>query len=476
VLLGLTAGCSSSAEGPPVDRATLLEPQACQGCHPRHYAEWASSMHAYSSNDPVFLAMNKRGQRETGGQLGDFCVKCHAPVAVAEGMTKDGLNLEGLPQKYKGVTCFFCHSVADVQGTHNNPLVLAGDGVMRAQLKDPATNTFHRSAHSPFLDPDLPDASKACGSCHDIVNSKGAAIERTFTEWNGGVFSQIKGGQGCGSPCHLPTRNEPAATGGRNRDVHDHSMVGVDVALTDWPDTDKQRSGIDSLMQGAVQGTLCYDERTNRIQAILDNTGAGHMWPSGASSDRRAWAEVRAYSGGQQIYQTGVVPDGVSPETITDDPDMWLIRDCFFDESGKDVHMFWQAAKYTTNLLPVAPLLAPGQLPQPRGHMRWDLPRPDSARVIPSVPDRITMKVFIRALGSDVLDDLVKSGDLDPAVPPKVPTFEVTGGRVEWTRANVNYQYVDKGSMVSCVIPPVPSFDRTTIAAASHLTCVAPQM
>ena len=30
----------------------------------------------------VFLAMNERGQRETGGQLGPFCVNCHAPLAV----------------------------------------------------------------------------------------------------------------------------------------------------------------------------------------------------------------------------------------------------------------------------------------------------------------------------------------------------------------------------------------------------------
>ena len=29
--------------------------------------------------------MNKRGQRETNGALGTFCLKCHAPMAVALG-------------------------------------------------------------------------------------------------------------------------------------------------------------------------------------------------------------------------------------------------------------------------------------------------------------------------------------------------------------------------------------------------------
>ena len=50
-------------------------------------------MHAYAAEDPVFLAMNQRLQRETGGALGDFCVRCHAPMAVREGATRDGLDL-----------------------------------------------------------------------------------------------------------------------------------------------------------------------------------------------------------------------------------------------------------------------------------------------------------------------------------------------------------------------------------------------
>jgi hypothetical protein len=33
----------------------------------------------------VFVATNTRGQRETSGQLGDFCLKCRAPLAVQKG-------------------------------------------------------------------------------------------------------------------------------------------------------------------------------------------------------------------------------------------------------------------------------------------------------------------------------------------------------------------------------------------------------
>ena len=68
-----------------ISTATYLEdPATCMECHNQHYTEWSGSMHAYASDDPVFVAMNNRGQRETGNQLGTFCVQCHAPVAVRD--------------------------------------------------------------------------------------------------------------------------------------------------------------------------------------------------------------------------------------------------------------------------------------------------------------------------------------------------------------------------------------------------------
>ena len=62
-------------------RADYAGSAACKDCHPKHYTQWSGSMHAYASDDPVFVAMNKRGQREA--QLGSFCLQCHAPMAVA---------------------------------------------------------------------------------------------------------------------------------------------------------------------------------------------------------------------------------------------------------------------------------------------------------------------------------------------------------------------------------------------------------
>src|SRR3954470_24102059 len=105
------AGLAGCAEHDRVDERTyftreqLLDPETCRGCHSDHYREWAGSMHAYASQDPVFLAMNRRGQEETDGALGSFCVGCHAPLALREGATTDGLNLAEVPKHLQGISC-----------------------------------------------------------------------------------------------------------------------------------------------------------------------------------------------------------------------------------------------------------------------------------------------------------------------------------------------------------------------------------
>src|SRR5258705_940239 len=154
-----------------------MDPRRCMTCHGAHYTQWSGSMHAYAADDPVFRAMNARGQRETDGGLGTFCVNCHAPMAVRTGATRDGLNLAELPAHLRGVTCFYCHSVDAVQGTHDNPLHLADDLVMRGGIADPFATSAHKAAYSPLHDRQRPESSTLCGSCHDIVNGNGTQIE-----------------------------------------------------------------------------------------------------------------------------------------------------------------------------------------------------------------------------------------------------------------------------------------------------------
>lgn len=163
--------CDDAAGGAPKDggdpkgqvtlsREELLDPETCKTCHPTHYREWASSMHAYASQDPVFLAMNRRGQRETDHGLGEFCVNCHAPMAVVEGATTDGTNLEELPSHLQGVTCYFCHNVVAVNGDHNNMLELANDTTMRGGIRNPVQPSAHRAEFSALHDRNDPRSSQ----------------------------------------------------------------------------------------------------------------------------------------------------------------------------------------------------------------------------------------------------------------------------------------------------------------------------
>jgi hypothetical protein len=453
---GALFGCAEGA-GTALDRDALLDPESCSGCHPVQYREWSGSMHAYAADDPVFLAMNRRGQRETDGELGPFCVSCHAPMAVREGATTDGLNLDEVPRQLKGVTCFFCHTVRAVAGTHNNPLELADDMVLRGEYADPVGTSAHSAGYSPFLDRDAEASASLCGACHDVVINEHAAIERTFQEWRQSVFSEA-GGATCGQ-CHMDQSLEAApiadAPGTVARRLHDHSMPGVDLALTPFPEMTAQRDGVQALLDATLQSALCVVDLggASAIRVILDNIGAGHGFPSGAAQDRRVWVEIVAEADSSVVYASGMVADGTAV-TESADPDLWLFRDCMFDAAGAPTHMFWEADRYESNQLAAQVTLDPGDPRFYQTHVVQSFPRAEK-EFFDAVPERVTMRVRVRPIGFDVLDDLVAGGDLDEGVRDAVPTFDIdlgAGPVLEWTPERVNGRYVEQGLFeASCV-------------------------
>jgi hypothetical protein len=448
-----------------LDRAALMDPATCQTCHPQQFQDWSGSMHAYASEDPVFLAMNQRAQRETNGALGAFCVKCHAPVALAEGLTTDGLNLQDLAPSVKGVSCYFCHSASAVSGTHNNPLTLTDSGTLFGPFRDPVAGTPHRSSYAPLFDFVRPESAAACGSCHDIVNQLGAAVERTYAEWQGSLFSDTKVGQTC-VRCHMNQSQGPASTTstGKIRSLGSHALPGVDVALTDFPEADAQKRQIQDLLDNTLSGTLCLSDDL-RIEVSLDNVAAGHSVPSGATPDRRLWVEVTAYAGdpatGERVvYGSGVVPAQQSIDAVGD-PDLWLVRDCLFDAAQMPVNMFWDAATLTDNLIP-GPVKATIADPSTftRSHVKYVYP---PAATLPARPDRITMKVILQPIGDDVLADLVASGDLAAEIAARVPRYVLGQTSLEWTPTT------GKGPLDAQTRTPVPGLSCVT-SAAQYLT------
>jgi hypothetical protein len=456
-LLGALAVIAFGAcgDGPARPIAELQDPETCKECHPKHYQQWSGSMHAYASDDPVFVAMNRRGQRETSGSLGAFCVQCHAPMAVQLGLTSGAdFDPAQLPPAARGITCYFCHNVKAVTADHNNGLVLASDQTMRGGVTDPVSSPAHHSSYDRLVDSDK-NQSEICGSCHDVVTPRGVELERTFQEWKGTIFAQRDAAHhlSCGD-CHMRSSNDVIADAPgldvklRNAGFHEHMWPGIDQALSPFPELDAQAMAIKRDLDPAIAiigpapfastvqpGGICLDP-PGRLTVRVDSIGTGHRWPSGAAQDRRAWLEVIARdAGGNPVLSSAVVPDGVDPEELQriDAPgDMHLTRmwDSAFKDDGTPAHFFWDIAQIRSELLR-APITLDKNSPDfdHSSTARFDL-GPSFTTI-----ETITARIRIRPLSYALLDDLVGSGDLAATTASQLRTLDIVGAQSTWTRA-----------------------------------------
>ena len=454
IIVFALAACGGDDTALPVEE--LMVAETCQTCHPNHYREWSGSMHAYSSDDPMFLALNRKGQEETGGALGSFCVQCHAPLALSLGLTTDGLNLAEVPQWAKGINCYFCHNAAEVAGQHNNPIRLAMDQTMRGGIDDPVKSPAHRSAYSDLLDADgaTQRSSALCGSCHDIVTAGGVHLERTFAEWKETIFADEDPRRhlSC-SACHMVPSTDVIAEGEgldvplRDFGRREHTFAGIDVALTPFPEKPAQLAAIERDLAAVLLPRLCVlPDAAGRIDYRLDNVGAGHMFPSGATADRRAWIEVIAYDASDAVvFSSGVIPAAApytDPENLGD-PNLWILGSPSRDANGAHTELFWDITEidHPGTLLPPAVTTDP-QDPRFYHAVERGFPVPG---LLPQIT-RVTARVLIRPVPFALIDDLLATGHLTVDVRDQVPTHVVPGSVLEWTA----------GGDSACVCPNGP--------------------
>jgi hypothetical protein len=452
----LVGACGDDGAKYPVEQ--LQDPSTCMQCHPTHYTQWSGSMHAYASDDPVFVAMNKRGQRDTNGALGDFCIKCHAPMAVELGLAS-GSNFDPstLPAAAKGVTCYFCHNVDQVAEDHNNGLVLALDQTMRGGAKNPASSPAHHSKYDENMASST-NNSRMCGSCHDVTTTADVHLERTYAEWQTTVFAHDDPQNllplTC-SGCHMFSSTGQIAegpdldVGTRNYGVHEHTFQAIDQALIPWPQMAEQAALIQRDLDPAVKivglrplgslqpmGGICVNP-TN-ITVRIDTFSVGHMFPSGAAQDRRTWLEVVAYDASNNVvFSSGVVPDDKDPEETNDDyvkcqngpmgcSGFW---DRTYTADDQQAHFFWDVARVDSKLL------------RPQITFDKNDPAYDHSttvqynNILTSSIDRVEARLRIRPLPLSMLRELVASGDLDASFLTKVPTLGSLGGTSTWTKA-----------------------------------------
>ena len=463
----LATACSSSAsETTYPSREEMLDAKACARCHPDQVRDWSTSMHAYASDDPVMLAMNAKGQRDTGGKLGSLCVGCHAPMAVREGATIDGTNMGSVPPSLKGVTCFFCHSVDTVQELHDDGLHLSTDLVMRGPIVDPTPTDGHRSSYSVLHDRDRLESTTMCGGCHDLQLGD-LAVERTYAEWQSTVFAHPSGGATCGQ-CHMPQSNElkqaAQVPGAKLRRVHDHSMPALDVSLLSQTVADAQKPKVQALLDTTLQSAICVG-LGGGIDVLLENVAAGHDWPSGGAQHRRAWVELTAYAAGAVIYQSGVVADGATLAS-TKDATRWEMRECLLDASGAETLDPWSTAALESFTLGGLLTFDPSD---PRFYQTHVYRRFPEGGGLPTQPDRVTMRVRVQPIALEILDEVIGSGDLDPAVRDAMPTFETAA--VEWTADKAVFGYADGGIHYTCVTGTGFNFAADKVPAPRPTKC-----
>src|SRR5687767_12223260 len=107
-LILLAATASEAAPPPPEPYAPAA---ACATCHQTIHLYWSESEHARSAVKPAYLdalAAAVSGSSDPQA-VRRGCVWCHAPTALVTG----DYDLRR-PVTREGVSCDFCHTVADV--------------------------------------------------------------------------------------------------------------------------------------------------------------------------------------------------------------------------------------------------------------------------------------------------------------------------------------------------------------------------
>lgn len=174
---------------------------SCSQCHPDHFEEWSVSPHAYAMVSPVFNSMHAFITDRTSGTNGDFCIRCHTPVAMEREEEIYGSALLRSPIVVEGVTCISCHRVDGDFGTtsgrislHDGPLSdpiygPSGNENLKKAIADPDfglvtdENERGKLAHSDAIQSPVISRSAQCGMCHDVNSPTGLRLESAFTEF-----------------------------------------------------------------------------------------------------------------------------------------------------------------------------------------------------------------------------------------------------------------------------------------------------
>lgn len=406
--------------------AALEEPDACSSCHRGFNAQnqtfmphstWGGSMMANAARDPLFWAALDVANKDYPG-AGDYCLRCHTPPgwlngrvvkAAGGGSTgaggASGCQLTGnhaandyKGNDYSGVTCHFCHRMMPTGPLGQSGFIGNGNTWIddATQCTTPNNDVFGGPCRrGPYtytdgtLDPphgwvysDYHTKSAQCGSCHDVstpdtdagplktlvlengtTTTRPFPIERTYSEWNRSVFSDLIFRDGLGNAqstvpalakaqhcqdCHMKSSQNSAAkacnqnpNGSRAGNLPMHEFAGANAwipkiikSLYGGPtgidreaDFDRTVSAAVAMLQSAALVETSITSYTAPTAGSAGSIGvrvkvtnlSGHKLPTGYSEGRRMWLNVRVLNASSALVAESGAYDALTG-VLTLDP------------------------------------------------------------------------------------------------------------------------------------------------------------
>jgi len=321
---------------------------------------WQGSMHAQAGRDPLFFACLAISEQDAAG-VGDFCMHCHTPRAWLNGraLETDGSGLNESDRD--GINCHFCHLLVDpfykpgispvedeyvLDRIEQLPVTIQNanfviDRFDRRRGKRGITDPQpHSQVVAPFI-----SESAICESCHDISNPNfdrqpddtyvgndfGEShattnkydmfpLERTSSEWKKSDYATkgVEVGDRYGGnktvmrtcqDCHMPYSTSRSADLPDGFPVHDDLAVHGSVGGNTFAPRMIANLYPDEVDLEAIEATIIRSRAILRAAATLEVTQSGdainvrlineggHKLPTGMTSGRRMWINVKFFDG-----------------------------------------------------------------------------------------------------------------------------------------------------------------------------------
>jgi len=357
-----------TATGKFISAQALMMDHYCLECHADVHADWANSVHRFSSfNNPAYLASIRETRavllkRDKAIQASRWCAGCHDPVPFFSGAFDDPeFDDINHPTAQAGITCTVCHAITHVNSVKGNadytieepqhyPFAYSDNAVLKwinRQLvkAKPALHkkTFLKSFHH---------TAEFCSTCHKVhlpyALNHYKAFLRGQNHYDSFLLSGISGQsarsfyypkiaeQNC-NRCHLPLKKSNDFAAGYFDEsgelkIHDHLFPAANTGVA-WfrhkPDIIKRHqeylqndilrvdifgikngSTIDAELQAPIRPNLPELEpgHTYLLEIVIRTLqNLGHHFTQGTADSNEIWLDVTLTSGNKVIGRSGAL-------------------------------------------------------------------------------------------------------------------------------------------------------------------------